>query len=682
MNDAASHARGLLERAIEVSRRSPVDQALPRFQEARTAFENAGDERGIAETWIEEARSLAGTFGRRALAQAHAALDQAGAALDPAADVDLRARLLHVRGYAQFREGRVADAIETLQQAERAFREAQDASGEARVLDTLGVLWERGADRERAAMLFARSYALKQRAQDDEGLAVTLGNLGRLALHGGRIDEAIEFFQLDLAIARSLGDPQGEAVVLTNLAECALAQGRTEDARTRARAVLDIATDLGKPVTRGYAHAAMADAHRLDGALDTAGEEAAAAEAAFAEVGMAAGIAHARLIAARIHGDARRPDAAGRAALGAARAARAARQNDIAIEALLAAHAAFTEADHASRAARCLARAQDTAVRSGFPDLVDRVRRRQRGAAISEASVGGVARVRIEQGVGPFEGRTGGRVPLAIEGFLGQGAFAMVLRVVDTETGTACALKRLTAGRERMRALTQRLRREFTAMARVPEHPGLVRPLAFGDEDGRPCLVLELVVARDRHRSLEELMLDTGRLPERRMAQLGAQVADALAVLHGEGIVHRDVKPSNVLLGEDGAAVLTDYGLAYDMEESAYVPTAGFTGTLGYAAPELFDGDEAWTAPTPAADLYALGVMLFQGLTGDWPFRQGSLAGMIRAKLAADYRWDRLAGVSPEIAAVVRDLLASDVAARPATAREVATALASIGGTT
>ncbi len=138
-------------------------------------------------------------------------------------------------------------------------------------------------------------------------------------------------------------------------------------------------------------------------------------------------------------------------------------------------------------------------------------------------------------------------------------------------------------------------------------HPGLLTLFDFGYDGPRPYLVLQLAsggTLRDR--------LDSGPLTTDRVAEIGLAIADVLSYVHGEGIVHRDVKPANVLFDEEGECYLADFGIACPSGD----PESKVRGTAAYLAPEQVSGDEIG----PAADVYALGLVLLECLTGEPEF--------------------------------------------------------------
>src|SRR6185312_9746890 len=153
--------------------------------------------------------------------------------------------------------------------------------------------------------------------------------------------------------------------------------------------------------------------------------------------------------------------------------------------------------------------------------------------------------------------------------------------------------------RERMNLL-RRTDREALAAGRL-RHPGLIAVYDMVIEDSRPWLIMEYVAAR----SLEDVFLD-GPISPHRVAEIGVQLLAALRAAHDAGIVHRDVKPSNVLLEGSGRVVLTDFGIATYDGATTLTQTGTFMGSPAYVAPEVARGERA----SPAADLWSLGATL------------------------------------------------------------------------
>lgn len=243
----------------------------------------------------------------------------------------------------------------------------------------------------------------------------------------------------------------------------------------------------------------------------------------------------------------------------------------------------------------------------------------------------------------------------ALESELGRGATGVVWRAAAPD-GSVVAVKLLDpalAGDEEYRA---RFARE-ARVAQTIQEAHLVRILdASSSDEGTPFLVLEYVSGGSLAASLAQEPLGL----ERTLGVV-ADVGAALDALHRAGIVHRDVKPSNVMLREDGSAALTDFGLAKGAAYTVLTRPGQVHGTLDYLAPELIRGGEA----TPASDVYALGCVAFECLTGAPPFADRSLFGVGRAHLEDD---PPDPPASPEVAWALLRALEKDPTARPATA--------------
>lgn len=212
---------------------------------------------------------------------------------------------------------------------------------------------------------------------------------------------------------------------------------------------------------------------------------------------------------------------------------------------------------------------------------------------------------RIHRGNGEHvgEGRVvGGRYRLGA--VIGIGSSAVVRRARDLVGGAPVAVKMFHAGGTLDDRRQQR--REVEALSRM-QHPGLVALHAGGLEDGAPYVVTDLVEGP----TLAE-RIATGPLPPDQVRRLAAELADALAHVHAGGIVHRDVKPANVLLGDGTRARLADFGIAKALDGAAVTEAGMVVGTAAFLAPEQARGAEVG----PAADMYALGLLLLEALTG------------------------------------------------------------------
>ena len=160
----------------------------------------------------------------------------------------------------------------------------------------------------------------------------------------------------------------------------------------------------------------------------------------------------------------------------------------------------------------------------------------------------------------------------------------------------------------------RRAMREARIAARL-QHPNAVTVFNVAEHDGQPCLVLEYLPSR----SLSSVLADRGALPPAEAAEICAQVASALAAAHAAGIVHRDVKPGNILLAETGMAKITDFGISRAVGDATLTQTGISAGTPAYLAPEVARGQD----PSPAADVFSLGATLYHAVEGRPPFGTG-----------------------------------------------------------
>jgi predicted Ser/Thr protein kinase len=199
-----------------------------------------------------------------------------------------------------------------------------------------------------------------------------------------------------------------------------------------------------------------------------------------------------------------------------------------------------------------------------------------------------------------------------VEELVGSGGMSSVYRARDTLLERNVALKILHAQYTGDDEYVERFRREARAVARL-SHPNIVTVIDRGEDSGRQFIVFEYVDGEN----LKDYLGRTGPLPVRRALELGVEMARALSFAHQHGLVHRDVKPQNVLLNGDGEAKVTDFGIARSLDvEHGMTLTGTVLGTSNYIAPEQASGHRV----TEQTDVYSLGVVLFELLTGDVPF--------------------------------------------------------------
>ena len=269
----------------------------------------------------------------------------------------------------------------------------------------------------------------------------------------------------------------------------------------------------------------------------------------------------------------------------------------------------------------------------------------------------------------PMDGRLiGGRYRL-LESHA-TGGSASVWRALDESTGEIVAVKRLHPHLIDDEVARTRLEREAAAL-RSLHHPNVVGVRTLVDDPAEPAFVMDFVPGR----TLAERLTADGPLIERDALAVAASVADALAAAHARSIVHRDVKPANVLLGDDGRIRLADFGIAADGEDPAALTDAdGVVGTLRYLAPERLTG----SAATVASDVWALGALLAEAVSGVAIAAATTVAERVAT---AGRKPVRSAGMSDETWRIARRALAVDPGRRYPDAASMALDLHAAAGT-
>ncbi|MDX2650403.1 serine/threonine-protein kinase [Streptomyces sp. PA03-1a] len=235
---------------------------------------------------------------------------------------------------------------------------------------------------------------------------------------------------------------------------------------------------------------------------------------------------------------------------------------------------------------------------------------------------------------------------------LGKGGMGTVWRAVDETLGRTVAVKELrfphNIDEDEKRRLVTRTLREAKATARI-RNTGAVTVFDVVEEDGRPWIVMELVEGR----SLSDAIREDGPLTPKRAAEVGLTVLDVLRAAHKEGILHRDVKPSNVLIADDGRVVLSDFGIAQIDGDPSVTSTGMLVGAPSYISPERARGQK----PGPPADLWSLGALLYASIEGRPPYDKGSAIATLTAVMTEPLRTPRNAG---PLADAIQGLLNKD----------------------
>ena len=251
--------------------------------------------------------------------------------------------------------------------------------------------------------------------------------------------------------------------------------------------------------------------------------------------------------------------------------------------------------------------------------------------------------------------------PYRLEQVLGEGAMGIVFEATHEPDNEVVALKILRPELSADETYRQRFAREGQIAGRL-SHKHLVTVVDAGETDGHPYLATRYIVGQ----TLAELLETDGRLPLAPLLKIAAEIATALDTLHNEGLVHRDVKPANIMLDESGTSFLTDFGLAKGTAATVLTKPGHVVGTLDYLAPEVIKGQAAG----PPADIYALGCVTYECMAGRPPFGGGSFVEATLASLE-DEPTDPSAGredLPPALSFAVLQALAKSPRDRPPTA--------------
>lgn len=254
---------------------------------------------------------------------------------------------------------------------------------------------------------------------------------------------------------------------------------------------------------------------------------------------------------------------------------------------------------------------------------------------------------------------------------IARGGMSMVWRCVDLRLGRAVAAKVLDEKYIADPVFRQRFRREARAMAQL-NHPNLVNVYDFGSDGDHLYLIMELITGG----TLRELLAERGPMPPHAAAAVLRSVLTGLSVAHASGLVHRDIKPDNVLINGDHRVKLADFGLV--RAAAAASTTSQIVGTAAYLSPEQVDGSDI----TPASDVYSAGIVLFELLTGTTPFSGDTPLDHAYRRLEDDVPApsSHIDGVPPLVDALVATATARDPQDRFADAAEFLAALDDVAG--
>jgi serine/threonine protein kinase len=254
---------------------------------------------------------------------------------------------------------------------------------------------------------------------------------------------------------------------------------------------------------------------------------------------------------------------------------------------------------------------------------------------------------------------------------LGHGGMARVLRGTDRQLGRHVAIKVLSPPYDRDQAFVERFRREAHAAARL-NHPSIVAVYDTGSDDGTHYIVTELVEGE----TLADLLEREGPLPPRRAVDVATEVTRALEAAHERGVVHRDVKPGNVMLTPEGRVKVVDFGIARAAGAESVTRSGLVLGSAPYLSPEQARGEPG----DERSDIYALGCVMYEMLTGHPPFKADTPVATLYLHVHEQVQSpSSVRDVPADLEAIVLRCLEKDPAARFQTASELEQALAEVG---
>ena len=257
-----------------------------------------------------------------------------------------------------------------------------------------------------------------------------------------------------------------------------------------------------------------------------------------------------------------------------------------------------------------------------------------------------------------------------LEEFIGKGGMALVFRATDLRTGHNVAVKVLRPEFNNDEEFLERFRREALAASKMSHH-NIVNLLDVGEEDGYRYLVIEYM----RGRTLKDIIQEKGRLPEPVAGQIAIRILSALQHAHDNGIIHRDIKPQNVLVNAEGLVKVADFGIARVAGSNTLTKGDNVMGSVHYFSPEQARGDDV----TAASDIYSVGVVMYEMLTGKVPFDGDTPVSIALQHISAPpVPPSQIAdGISPAMEQVVLTAMSKDMRSRYHDAADMARAIRS-----
>jgi len=574
----------------------------------------------------------------------------------------LAARAWHVLGLAEGKLRNHAAATDALLRAAEMYRQLDMRLARAHVFDTLGALEAARGRLDLAMGRYAMSLVDKSLLNDRFGTALTLGSIGRVHLRAGRYVDAVDCFQRDLEISTAIGDVRGVARMHADLGQ---AYSGLEDFDA---ALCEFAKGLSKAEASGLsdlAYFARKDLVLLQirkGDFKKAEDELRRAARLLPEDGDPY-LSH-LLTAAK--GElllARGSSKAVALLQSAADGLQQAQLPDFEIPTRISLARALVDQNCKRMAEQCLLRGLRLAKKEGYSRYLTVLKEAMTALDVVESVVEEAPRK-----IAADDELQGGYI---VRQKLGEGAFGQVFRAYDANRGREVAIKRLRTQSlydvRRRKRIIESIHLEMEAASRV-RHPGVSRVLAIGQEPNGSYYVVQEFVAGNPLRQQIPKTADAD--PAAVLSQV-EKIGDALQALHEANVVHRDVKPENVIVRTDGTPVLIDFGIAWIPDRTGR-GCDEIAGTIQYMAPEQALGRRI----DCRADIYSLGVLAFEWLCGVRPIRPHGqnfeeMANDIATRPASsvsDFRPD----VNAEVVELVDQMLAKKPRGRPKTAAAVA----------
>ena len=599
-------------------------------------------------------------------------------------DVQLRGAISHAQGIAEGKLRRTSSSATSLLESLRYYKEAGDFWAIAQVRDTLGTLEAARGRLEQAVHCYAMALVDKSLLGDRLGMAITLGNLGRVHLRAGRFVDAIESFERDWQLCQELSDLRGLCRMHNDLGRTWIASGDWLQGDEELSKGVQLAEKCGFKDIAFYCRKDLASLRIEQRRLAEARAELEAAQKCLTPNSAA----YLQLIWKATSGEllAAENDRRGVELLKeSVEAFHRSELPDWEITARIALAKALLGQREPYAAERCLLAAMRLARANGYVRYYSVLNETMTQLDLSEGAELEAGKEIVENGAeastaavtATSSGATDATGNYLIRGQLGTGSFGSVYRAYDSQRGIEVALKRIHLGKAYdpavRTALLESTKTELAGASRV-RHPGVMRVYAIGhDAAGDLYICEELIVGKSLSQWMEECSPPT--LSD--VASMAIAICHALEALHAVHVYHRDLKPQNVILRTTEQPVLIDFGIA-QLKSAGWFDDANYSGTLEYMAPEQSLGKSV----DGRADLYALGVILYEWFTGRRPIRlsDGSWKECV-AQLQSQapkpltiYRPD----LPPAMVKLVHQLLEKKPRRRPGSAQEVANQLRQI----